>query len=306
MLSILIPEHNYNCTKLVSDLAGQCIKSGIVFEIIVMDDKSELCKDINQRVSKIPNCFFVESGQNMGPSATRNCLARMAQYPHLLLIDCDAEVNNEKFIERYLKAMGLAPVIVGGINYSSEKPSPDHYLRWVYGRKREFRPARIRNKNPYISLISFNLMIEKEIMMKVPFDERFIDYGHEDSVYGYTLKQNKIKILHIDNTLINGLDSNQTFLAKSRKAVEKCVTNPVFQSDEIVKQIKIFRIFKKIQSLGLCRLLALKYRFAKNIMEHNLCGRHPSLFIYDLYRLSYLCNFYLEQQKTSAQSNTQP
>ena len=51
MLSILIPEHNYDCTKLVNDLAMQCNKAGIIYEIIVLDDASTLYKSENRNHS---------------------------------------------------------------------------------------------------------------------------------------------------------------------------------------------------------------------------------------------------------------
>jgi len=305
MLSILIPEHNYNCTKLVSDLARQCKEAGIVFEIIVMDDNSELCKAENQGISKISGCVFVESDENLGSAKIRNCLASMAQYPNLLMIDCDAEVNDESYIERYLNLIGQSQVVVGGVRYSSERPSSDCCLRWIYGKRRECLPTEVRNKYPYTSLFPFNLMMEKDIILRLPFDEHFKDYGHEDTVFGFSLKQNGIKILHIDNPLIHrGLDSNETFLYKSLKAVEKYVTNPVFQSDELISQIKIFSVFRKVQSIGLCRLFAFKFRFTRKIMEANLCSKYPSLFIFDFYRLSYLCYFFREQQKIVVNSNT--
>ena len=139
--------------------------------------------------------------------------------------------------------------------------------------------------------------MDKDMIAKHPYDEHFEDYGHEDSVMGFTLKQAGIKVLHIDNPLIhNGLDSNEIFLSKSLKAVEKYVTNPAFQTKELTNQIKIFRVFRKIKSLGLHRLLAFKFRIAGGLMKRNLCSEHPSLFIYDFYRLSYLCDFSLKYE----------
>jgi len=297
MLSILIPERNYNCTKLVKDVAEQCEKAGIVFEIIVMDNASTLCKDENRTISTIPGCRFVESEQNMGLAKSRNSLVQLAQFAHFLMIDSDAEiVNNDNYIQNYIEAMNLAQVVVGSMCYTSQKPSSSRCLRWYYGNNRENRPAAVRNQNPYKSLITFNLMMEKELVLQYPFEEQK-GYGHDDSIMGSTLKQNGITVLHIDNPIIhNGLDSSKDFLIKSLDAVEKYFTYPVFQSDEMLEQIKVFRVFKKVQSLGLCRLLAFKFRAARKLMEWNLCSSHPSIFLYDFYRLSYMCDFSLKHQ----------
>jgi len=305
MLSILISEFNYDCSKLAYDLAKQCHEANIAFEVIVLDDASTLYKNENRKISEISGCSFVESELNLGSAETRNKLAGMAKYPHLLMIDCDAEVNDEQYIKHYLDDIDQSQVIIGGVCYSRQKPSSDHILRWYYGKNRECPTAGKRNKHPYKSLLSFNLMIDRDVMLKYPY-ELFKDYGHEDSVMGFNFKKHGIKVLHIDNPLIhNGLDTNEDFLKKSLKAVEKYLTSAVFQSDELVSQIKIFRIFRIVQKLGLCRLLALKFRIAGNCMKKNLCGKNPSLFLFDVYRLSYLCKLSLSQQETIPTKNSQ-
>lgn len=298
MLSILIPEYNYNCVKLVSDLTLQCTKASVTYEIIVLDDASTNDKAVNRRISEISGCLFVESEQNEGLAKTRNKLVKMARYQYLLIIDCDAEVNDNAFIQRYIGTIGQAQVVAGGIGYSLNKPESNRCLRWFYGKKRECLSAKIRNQNPYKSSLSFNLMVEKDVLLKYPYDESFTDYGHEDSVMGYTLKKAGISILHIDNYLThNGLDLNEVFLAKSLKAVEKQVTNPAFQTDEMTDQIRIFKIYRKIKNFGLRRLLAFKFKYGKSLMMRNLCSRHPSLLLFDFYRLSYLCLFSIDYQK---------
>lgn len=297
MLSILIPEYNYDCTKLVYSLVNQCTNAGIPFEVIVMDDASTLFKTENRHINTWEGCSFVESKRNQGRARTRNELGKLAKYPYLLMIDCDAEVANNSYIQNYLDTLSKAQVIVGGVSYSSLKPETDTYLRWHYGKKRESLKADIRNLNPCQSLQSFNLMVEKEVMAKYPFDENFKDYGHEDSVMGYNLKQAGISILHIDNPLIHlGLDKNRDFLAKSLKAVEKYTNNPLFRDEALTGQIKIFRVYRKVETWGLCPLLAFKFRAARKLMEWNLCGSHPSLFLFDFYRLSYMCDYRLKQQ----------
>lgn len=300
MLSILIPEYNYNCTKLVNDLYAQCQKAGFPFEILVMDDSSTLHKEENRTLSEIPGCRFIEVGQvgqNLGCTKTKNSLASLAQYPYLLIIDCDMGVVDDRYIQRYAEAMGKAPVVIGGSRYCEEKVDADRLLRWHYGRNRESLPAAIRNQHPWKATITQNAMIEKSLFDNIHFDEQFKDYGHEDTLWGITLKQNGIQVLHIDNQLYhNGLDKSEVFLAKSLKAVEKYVTVPQIRTREAIKDIRIFKAYNTVKKLRLDRLLALKYRYAGKCMVRNLCGKHPSLFIFDFYRLSYLCSYCLKQK----------
>ena len=294
MISILIPEHNFDCVRLVGELLMQCQDAGITYEIIVMDDASTLHTEKNKQIGNFPCCEFLTTDTNIGQATVRNRLAKIAKYPHLLFIDCDAAIVDNHFIKRYLDNIGKADVIIGGVTYSHVEPPIDKYLRWYYGKKRESSSAHKREKETI--RLSFNFLIEKDVQLKYPFNEDFTDYGHEDTIIGYLLKQNGVKLMHIDNPLIHtGLDENHVFLAKSRKAVEKYVTNKAFSSEEIADQIKIFRAFKRVK--GIRGLLGFKYRIAGKMMENNLCGNNPSLFIFDLYRLCYLCYFYNQERK---------
>ena len=290
MLSVLIPERNFDCRKLVRDLSFQCNEAEITHEIIVLDDASSLCLDLNRQIQNLPYCSFVEMAENHGAARTRNSLAGMASYPFILMIDCDAEVPDEFFIERYLENIGKADVIIGGLTYSTERPSPDKYLRWLYGKHRECIPPRIRNKNPYKSLLSFQLFTKKEVLLKHPFEETVKDYGHEDTILGYKFKKDNVSILYIDNPLIHtGLDSCQIFLQKSLLATKKYLENPIFQNEEIANSIKLFRVFRKIKKYHIQKLFIWAFLTFRSNMQKNLFSHTPSLHIFDFYRLGYLC-----------------
>jgi len=290
MLSILIPERNFDCTKLVQKLANQCFEAEIEFEILVFDDASSLYLDNNRIIQSIPKCSFIEFNQNKGAARTRNTLVGMAKYPFILMMDCDAEVPDDHFIERYLESIGKADVIIGGLTYSTEKPTQDKYLRWFYGINRECISPKLRNKDPYKSLLSFQFLTRKEVMQNHPFEETVHDYGHEDTLLGFEFKKAGLSILYIDNPLIHiGLDQNNIFIQKSLQATRKYLTHPVFQNDEIAESIKLFRIFKKVKKYNLEKLLSGLYLKSRDKMYNNLTGNNPSLFVFDLYRLGYLC-----------------
>jgi glycosyltransferase involved in cell wall biosynthesis len=301
MLSILIPEYNYDCTKLVSDLASQCRKESIDFEIIVMDDASSHYLDENRNLSQISDCQFVESSQNNGRAKTLNLLGKRAKYPYLLMLDCDLEVRDDQFIRRYLEALGKAPILVGSVVYQIQKPSTDRLLRWHYGRCRESVSTDVRNRNPFKSLTTPNFLMEKGVFEKVHFDESFQSYGHEDSVMGFSFMQQGFSILYIENPLIhNGLDLNEVFLSKSLMAVEKFKTFPILQTDALVKRIRIFRMYRLIRQWKLDGLIAFKFRILEKYLRKNLLGPHPSMLIFDFYRLGHLCRFV---RKTEHQSS---
>lgn len=290
MISILIPERNYDCRQLVRDLVEQCATAAVKYEIIVMDDNSSLFVEENRQINQLPNCTLVEQHQHLGAAKARNTLANMAKYPFLLLMDCDAGVTSPDYIQRYLDHIGQAEVIIGGLSYNATPPDKEHMLRWKYGRNRECIPAEVRNQHPYRSLLSFQLLIRKDILMRHPFEETVKDYGHEDTILGYTFKKQGVSVLHIDNTLEHmGLDTNDVFLQKSLMAARKYLSNPVFKDTTLANEVKLFRVYRTIRRWGLQPVLRLSFRLFRPLMKHHLLSGRPSLFIFDMYRLGYLC-----------------
>jgi len=292
MLSILIPEHDCDCTKLVAELVDQCLHEGISYEILVMDDASSYFLEKNRTIAEMPGCRFIESKENLQSARTRNRLGQLAKHPNLLFVDSDLEIRDGLYIRRYLDAIGIAPVIVGSIVYQTQKPPVSQMLRWKYGRSRECLSLEKRLENPWRSLSSQNFLMEKQVFEQVPFDETFVKYGHEDTLMGLTLKKRGITVQYIDNPLIhNGLESSEAFMAKSLVAVEKYATLPVMRSAEVVENVRIYRFYEQLLAWKLDGLVAFKFRILKKSMHRHLCGSSPNLLIFDFYRLGHLCNF---------------
>lgn len=299
MLSILIPEYNYDCSKLVAQLVDQCRQADVPFEILVMDDASANCLEANREISKMPGCRFIESEKNLKSARIRNQLGRLAKYPNLLFLDCDLEIRDPLFIRRYLDALGKAPVLVGAIVYQAEKPPISQRLRWKYGSKREVLPLEVRNVNPWKSFSSPNFLMEKAVFERLPFDETFVNYGHEDTLFGLSLKSKGIEVKYIDNPLIhNGLETSEAFLTKCLVAVEKYAMLPVMRSPEVVEQIRIYRFYERIVALKLDGLLAFKFRWLKKCLHKQLCSANPNLILFDFYRLGHLCDFIRKRKRS--------
>lgn len=290
MLSILIPEYNHDCSKLVYDLYTQCSDLKIDFEIIVLDDASNKYITENKAISEYPFCRFIINAENSGAAKNRNKLVLMASFPYILLMDCDAQITDNKYIERYLENIDKSDVIVGGVMYDNKRPEKEKILRWHYGRNREYISPVVKNIQPYKSFSSFQFLTKKDILINHPFDESITDYGHEDTLIGYEFLKAGISILHIDNPLIHtGLEDNAIFLEKSLVSASKYFTNPVFRQDSLLKSIKIFRVFDRISNLKLDKTGSVLFRLFRKSMKRNLINSRPSLFIFDCYRLGYMC-----------------
>ena len=290
MLSILIPEYNCDCTRLVRDLSDQCLQEKIDYEILVLDDASADFPMENHRLPSIPGCILSINEVNIGLARCRNRLVQMARFEWLLILDSDLQVFDNLFIKRYLDALGQESVISGGVVCSKEKPEAARMLRWKYSLKRESLSAEVHNRNPWRSFFSSNVLMQKSVNERIPYDEQFQDYGHEDTIMGYQLKTLGIKVLYIENPLLHlGIDRSDRYLAKSLLAVEKYLDASVFKSEELVLEVKIFRVYRIIKKMHLDGLVAWKFRILKKLLYKNLMGTHPNLFLFDFYRLGHLC-----------------
>jgi len=288
MLSILIPTYNQNILKLVTELHRQAVEQFANFEIIVLEDGSTQNVEENKKANDLEFCKQVVLSLNIGRSAVRNKLAELAKYQHLLFIDCDAEVCSPYYIERYLSFCNEECIVIGGTAYSENETNPNYSLRLKYGRIREARSAQDREKNNFAT---FNFLISKNIFNRIQFDESIRGYGHEDMLFGHQLHMEGYEFIQIENPLIhNGLDDNATFILKTEEATRnlyllfKTGKYPFLQNES-----KLLRSLSKIQKFGLTKIFAFKFDVLKSLMRNRLSVSSPSLLLYDLYKVLFLC-----------------
>ncbi len=294
MISILIPNYGQNIKNLVEALLVQVKQVSFPVEIWVGDDGSEEVVFMeNLKMQQPPAVRFIRQKKSVGRSVIRNLLAENAEYPYLLFIDSDAEVLGSSFLKNYFEKLNTSNVIVGGTAYQEGPPTESgQVLRWKYGKKREERPASVRSLRPWASFSSFNFLIEKSLFQRIRFDEEIADYGHEDTYLGYQMKKNNISIDHIDNPLIHtGLDDAAHFLEKTRRGVEglwklyeKTGNDPEFSGEN-----PLLRSMDRILKLRMKGILGLKFKLFRKHLENNLLGKNPSVSLFQIYKLGYLC-----------------
>ena len=291
MLSILIPTYNYNVIPLVLDLQKQCLECNIIFEILVFDDGSKLFLDENKKINSIENCRFEVLEKNIGRSAIRNLLAKKAKFNSLLFLDADTIPIDNHFIKNYISQINEdEKVVYGGIKYQKEKPKKNKVLRWKYGNLREALSVEKRRENPYLSLLTLNFLIHKTVFKKVSFNETIPNLRHEDTLFSYNLKQQKIKILHIENPVFHlGLDDFEVAIKKENESIlglKYLIDHELLPTD----YVRLSKIAAKIEKLKLNFAFAFFYKITKPYFLKNIASNNPSLFIFDLYRLGNLCN----------------
>lgn len=293
MLSILIPEYNYDCSALVGDLRAQAerlrLKTGADYEIIVGDDASDdvATTAANSEACGGPRCRFVRNPVNFGRARNRNMMARMAKGDFLLFIDCDAEVCDGSFLARYAEAAVNGDVVCGGISSPAELPSADVKLRYKYERNaRKVRSVAYRLKNPYAHFSTFNFMIRRQLFLGIMFDENCVEYGYEDALFGLRLKQEGIRVGHIDNPLVHvGMDTNGSFVDKCEQAMRTLKR----LGADMKSYSHVGRIALKLKRWHLVWAVKAWHLMFGRLELANLRGKRPLLFVLKIYKLGYFC-----------------
>lgn len=297
MLSILIPIYNYDINQLVTDLVEQCAILGITYEVICFDDASNTSyKAINRSVQALSAVQYKELASNQGRSKIRNQLAEAAQYDYLLFMDCDSMVVNANYMENYYKHLSLEKVLYGGRCYSAKAPeSSEFYFHWKYGREREQSNKEQRAVKPYHSFMTNNFLIPRALFLSIRFEEKLLQYGHEDTLFGMELKKRAIPILHLDNPLKHaGLEEVDTFVEKTEKGIE----NLYYLSKEHPQlETKLLRTFQQLKTWKLLKVVGVTLGLLQPYLIKQLKSKNPKLIYFDLFKLGLLIQCFNKQNE---------
>lgn len=290
-ISILIPTYAYAPVRLVGELIDMCMASPLceAYEICVIDDGSGDTDTIAQAesINRLPHCRFTALPHHIGKSAVLNHAATEAKYPLLLCIDSDARMYTPQLITNYLKAAEDHPsaVICGGIYTSPQSATPYNRLRYRYEMAAAaHNKAAMRRLHPYSRFTTFNVVLPKNILGTVSFNEVLRNYGYEDTIFGLQLQQHGIPVIHIDNPLTHtGIDNNASFLTKTETAL--CNLS---QLDAVYQQsITISAVAMQISRFGLAGFFRLFHALFHGCERRNLLGKHPNLLLFKLYKIGY-------------------
>ena len=285
-LSILIPTYNDLCVNLVDALRQQAEEAGIVYEILVGDDGStdaDVIKE-NQQIDDWTHCQYLKRTQNTGRAAIRNYLAQTARYDWLLFIDSDMTLVRPDYLSRYVSTAG-ADVIDGGVCIGGDADALKGNLRYRYEKAAEHEhTAEKRRLHPYQDFHTANFLIRRDQMLAHPFDERFRHYGYEDVLFGKQLRADRIAITHIDNPLgFCTFEPNPDFVSKTEEGLR---TLCQFRH-ELRGYSRMLTFTDGIHIPPILWIIRLSHRLFGTIIRRNLCGHHPNLRLFGLYKLGY-------------------
>ncbi len=290
MISVCIPIYNFNVTELVKALSKQLSQLNVASEIILIDDCStDSIKKVNKSICAKE--VYIELDKNVGRSVIRNKFLNYAKYENLLFLDCDVIIASRSFLKTYVDIIktNSAQVICGGRVYKTTPPKRDKLLRWKYGVYRESKSFEIRNKTPNTSFMTNNFVITRKAFQQIPFDERLTQYGHEDTLFGFELKKRNIKVLHINNAVLNGaLEDNNSYILSTEKAVDNLITILRFinYDKQFIEDVRLLKAYYRCAS---CRqLILMPFVILKPVIRYVLSKGYISLYLFEFYKLGTL------------------
>ena len=280
-LSILIPIFNWDITTLIDNLYNQCIALDIRFEIICIEDcSSKLFK--NEKITKYKQVQYQKLKQNIGRSKIRNLLAKQANSDLLLFIDADSAVVDNKFIQQYLDAAKYIndgiEIIYGTTLYSNNKPPKNKLLHWKYGRN-------VESKRKMKIFSSHHFLCEKELFKLIKFDETINSYGYEDLYFA----QNR-KIKHVDIPLYHiGLKSTDYFLEN--------INDSLLNIKKESANTRLQNTWINLAYIKLDWVVFIAFKLSKKLIIKNLKSKHPSMLLFQLYKLGLFCEIQIKSRK---------
>lgn len=286
MLSILIPTYNYNARTLVTDLRDLAYRENISFEIIVGDDASTEEREWIDEVAQWKRVRVVHSPANEGRAYICNRMAKAAHGDWLLFVDSDARVDYDFSFLPYLQVIRKAKAVCGGLRTPPENPNPRGTLRYKYERSADrYRLAAQRSAHPNRQLSTFNFLVKAKLFHEVGgFDERCTEYGYEDMLFGVVLESHGIQITHIENPLVHmGIDTNEEFLGKTETALRTLHK----LGGKATDYSTLAQTAKWLRKRGLAPATLKIFNSSRNLIRRNLLSRHPSLHLFQFYKLCY-------------------
>tara|TARA_R110002050_G_scaffold122015_3_gene240482 strand:- start:14670 stop:15560 length:891 start_codon:yes stop_codon:yes gene_type:complete len=294
-LSICLPLYQQQPYALVQSLLKQAEDLKVEYEILIIDDASSPeVSEVNQQFfAKLSNVRYLVLPHNIGRAKMRNLLASEAKGQFFLSLDADVYVNKADFLRSFWSLGQNNTVLIGGIELGPLQSGCE--LRWYYAKQRETLSLEKRLENPYSSFMTGAFFCERSIFMQLKFDEEIKGYGHEDTLFGFSLRDLKIPLLHIDNPiLIEADDRNIDYLEKSKEALENLKI--VYRKQpHLAKDIKILQLALNIERSGFSPIFRALYRTFRKLILQNLLSAKPNLRYFDLYRLNYLLKLKLSQ-----------
>lgn len=222
-------------------------------EVLVYDDGSNdetMTAAISASLEKIEApAKLITAQENHGRSHARNRLISEAKADWLLMLDADMLPDSTSFLAHYMEAIAACrgpALITGGFSLKQVIPNQDQRLHAAQSIKSECVPANIRAKQPGLYVFTSNILVHRDILNAVQFDEAYTGWGWEDVDWGLRVAET-FEVMHIENTATHlGLDSSSNLLRKYGASAAN-FARLANQHPEQVSKMRLYRMAKRLQ-----------------------------------------------------------
>lgn len=288
VLSICVPTWRDDAGALLASLTRL---DGInTCEVLVYDDGSAdpaVTASITASINAIPApARLITAAKNHGRSHGRNRLEHHASAPWLLLLDADMLPDQDTFLSSYLAridAQADAPALIaGGFSLDQVEPNQAQALHAAQSRRSECLPATIRQREPGRYVFTSNILVHRDILKQVPFDDAFSGWGWEDVDWGLRVAE-RFTVGHIDNTATHlGLDETANLMRKYETSGAN-FARLISRHPEATRDMALLKAATRLKTLP---GRSFAYRFS-NLLARDPLGMTPMpvrLFALKLFR----------------------
>lgn len=268
-ISICIPAWNDDAAPLLKSLRG--LDRIAACEVLIYDDGSanpEMTASILEHLNNIDApAKLITATQNQGRAHARNRLITHARADWLLLLDADMLPDTPAFIANYLNMLTAHPapaLIAGGFSLQHVTPTRKQALHAAQSARSECLTAQTRQTEPGRYVFTSNILVHRQVLETVRFDDSYSGWGWEDVDWGLRVAK-EVPVRHIENTATHlGLDDDAGLMRKYETSGAN-FARLVASHPEAVKSMTLYRAAHKLKSLpGRSAIRALSRLLAKS------------------------------------------
>lgn len=218
-LTICVPSYKDSAIPLLESLAS--LKNIDNCSLVLFDDGSDdeaATQKHMEAIAAFPSpARLITSARNFGRSHARNRLVALAEAEWILLLDADMLPDDAQFLTRYIKAVsraGQPALIAGGFSLAQVSPDLMGRLHAIQAAASDCIPASVRNTDPGRYVFTSNILVHRDILSRVSFDDGFVGWGWEDVDWGFRVTE-EFAVHHIENTATHlGLEPDKVLVHK--------------------------------------------------------------------------------------------
>ena len=218
-ISICIATYNRSekLKKVVELLENQTMNKSY-YEIIITDSYSTdgTKKVINELQNKYDNIIYKEDSKNV-LAAKRNDGIKISNSDIIVFLDDDVFPRND-FVKAHYEANinNNDTFYCGQIRFDSDLVLKSNYYR--FRDDQHLKDDSIDIDLPFNKIVVMNLSFRKSFIDEVGFvDERFVNYGSEDTEFGYRVVKKGYKLKYLNNAYAIHNESSSDIIEYSKK-----------------------------------------------------------------------------------------